>query len=145
MCALAVWTAGVIVRASAPQTPDAPAPKPASAGVYTAEQAARGREVFGNICQGCHNIGSQSGEAFAKRWRGVLLSDLFTLMTDTMPKDDPGSLTTKERIDVIAYLLKINDLAAGADELPANIALLKRIVIDLPEKEPTCDARCLVQ
>lgn len=128
--ATSVWALALTGRALG-QQPDAAAPKLASAGVYTEEQAARGRQVFGDICQGCHNIGSQSGEPFAKRWRGVLLSDLFRVMSDTMPKDDPGSLTPKERIDVIAYLLKINDLAAGTTELPVDVEQLKKIVIDL--------------
>jgi hypothetical protein len=132
-CAVIVWTAGIVARASVQDPAAAAAPKPASAGVYSADQAGRGRELFGAICEGCHNIASQSGEAFAKRWRGVLVSDLFQFMTNTMPKDDPGSLTPKERVDVIAYLLKINDLAAGTEELPPDVERLKLIVIDLPD------------
>lgn len=127
------WAAAFAVSARAQQPVDGPAPKPASAGVYTAEQAGRGREVFGNICQGCHNIGSQSGDAFAKRWRGVLMSELFRVMTETMPKDSPGSLTLQERADVMAYLLKINDLAAGSTELSTDVEQLKKIVIDIPQ------------
>ena len=121
-------------RGLAHQSAGAPVPpRLASSGVYTVEQAGRGREVFANICQGCHNIGSQSGEAFAKRWRGVILSELFRVMTDTMPKDDPGSLSLQERVDVVAYMLKINDLAAGSAELPADIEQLKKIVIDVSQ------------
>lgn len=106
-------------------------PRPASGGVYTEEQAARGKDIFGSICSSCHNIASQSGAPFAKRWNGVLVSELYGVMTDTMPKDDPGMLSPQERADVIAYLLKINDLAAGATELPTDPEQLKKIVIDL--------------
>ena len=52
-------------------------------------------------------------------------------MTETMPKDDPGALTEKERADVIAYLLKINALPAGTADLSADPEVLKRIVIDV--------------
>ena len=55
-------------------------------------------------------------------------------LTDTMPKDTPGSLEPKDRVDVIAYLLKINDVAMGATELPNDVEELKKIVIDLPER-----------
>jgi mono/diheme cytochrome c family protein len=108
-----------------------PAPRPASAGVYTEAQATRGKDIFGSICSSCHNITSQSGATFAKRWNGVLVSELFTVLTETMPKDDPGLLAPQERADVIAYLLKLNNLAAGTVELPADAEPLKKIVIDL--------------
>ncbi len=124
------WCAAFAVSARAVQTTDPPA-KPASSGVYTAEQADRGKNVFGSICTSCHNTGSQSGATFAKKWNGVLVAELYRVMSEDMPKDDPGSLTTKERIDVIAYLLKLNDLPAGKDELPADPEQLKKIVIDL--------------
>jgi mono/diheme cytochrome c family protein len=103
----------------------------ASAGVYAETQAARGKDIFGTICSSCHNIASQSGTTFAKRWNGVALSELYLVMSETMPKDDPGALTEKERADVIAYLLKINSLPAGTSELPTDPELLKKIVIDL--------------
>ncbi len=103
----------------------------ASAGVYRAEQATRGKDIFGSICSSCHNITSQSGATFAKRWNGVLVSELYKVLTETMPKDDPGALSTQDRADVIAYLLKINDLPAGTTDLPADPELLKKIVIDL--------------
>jgi mono/diheme cytochrome c family protein len=111
-----------------------PAPKPASGGVYTEAQAARGKDIFGSLCSSCHNITSQSGATFAKRWNGVAVSDLFMVLTETMPKDDAGSLTPQERVDTIAYLLKINGIAAGTADLPADPELLKKIVIDLVVK-----------
>ena len=106
-------------------------PRKASTGVYAEAQATRGKDIFGSICSSCHNIGSQSGATFAKKWNGVLLSELSRVIEETMPKDDPGLLTAQERTDVIAYLLKINDLPAGATDLAADPELLKKIVIDL--------------
>lgn len=127
-----IWCVAVVVSARAQQAADAPAPKGAMSGVYTAAQAERGRELYANICQGCHNIASQTGETFAKRWRGVLLSEMFRLMTEQMPKDDPGSLIPQERADVMAYMLKLNEFPVGTSELPTDPELLKKIVIDLP-------------
>lgn len=125
------WIVCLVARAAAQSPPTAPAPRPASTGVYAAEQAARGKDVFGSLCSSCHNISSQSGDVFAKRWNGVAVSELFWVLTETMPKDDPGLLTPKERVDVIAYLLSINNLAPGATALPEDPELLKHIVIDL--------------
>lgn len=135
--AAALWAAAVAVRVAAaaplPQDPAADT-RNASTGVYTEAQAKRGQLLFGDNCTGCHNAGSQQGEAFAKRWRGALLSDLYKVLTDTMPKDTPGSLEPKERVDVIAYLLKINDVTPGEVDLPLDVEALKKIVLDLPEK-----------
>ena len=137
--AAALWVAALAVRVGAlanpSQDPTAPpATKNASTGVYTEAQAKRGQMVFGDNCTGCHNTASQQGEAFAKRWRGAVVFDLYKVLTDTMPKDTPGSLEPKDRVDVIAYLLKINDVAMGATELPNDVEELKKIVIDLPER-----------
>jgi mono/diheme cytochrome c family protein len=128
---VAVWATGLVTAGATPQTTTAP-PRPASTGVYSATQAARGRALYGDNCQGCHNIASQSGESFAKKWRGAALSDLFLVLTDDMPKDAPGSLAPAERADIIAYMLKLNEFAAGNDDLPGDLDQLKKIVIDLP-------------
>ncbi|MBP8275053.1 MAG: c-type cytochrome [Acidobacteria bacterium] len=135
---VAAWAACVIAVGAMPQASGTavqsapPTSRLASSGVYTAAQAARGRQLYGDICQGCHNTASQTGAPFAKRWRGAMVSDFFRLMTDEMPKDTPGSLTPQERVDVIAYMLKLNDFAVGTDELPIDVEQLKKIVIDLP-------------
>jgi mono/diheme cytochrome c family protein len=125
-----VWVTCLVARTAAWQSPE-PAPTLASSGVYTAKQAARGKDAYALYCSSCHNLGSQSGEPFAKKWNGVRVSELMFVLTDAMPKDDPGLLTPTERVDVIAYLLKLNDLAAGEKPLPEDPALLKNIVIDL--------------
>lgn len=133
--ALLLWAGAVSLRAAAQQPPD-PAAKPASTGVYTDAQANRGRDVYGNNCLGCHNLGSQQGDAFAKRWKGETLSAMFRLLTELMPKDTPGSLSPQERADVIAYLLKMNEFSSGAAELPADPEQLKKIVIDIGGAHP---------
>ena len=100
------------------------------AGVYTADQAARGEEVYGNVCSGCHQTGSHTGAAFAMTWSGRPLSDLFEYISQSMPKTDPGSLTRRQNAQVVAYLLKLNGMPAGDAELPADTITLKRIRID---------------
>jgi mono/diheme cytochrome c family protein len=127
---VAVWAIALAARGAAVQSPDPP-PSPASAGVYTVEQADRGKNVFASICTGCHTAASQSGKGFAKKWGGARLSELDRTIADTMPEDDPGRLTGQERADVIAYILQLNELAAGKDELPPDRERMKTILIDL--------------
>lgn len=99
--------------------------------MYTEAQAERGKTAFLTYCTGCHTAATQTGEAFSKKWNGTTAADLYKVLTDEMPKDDPGALEPKDRADVIAYLLKINGLAAGTAELSTDPELLKKIVIDL--------------
>src|SRR5689334_11817512 len=42
-------------------------------GVYSEEQAKRGKDVYANLCKSCHN--PSVGDAFAKRWAGKTLLD----------------------------------------------------------------------
>lgn len=99
-------------------------------GVYTAEQATAGENTFGNVCTGCHNLGSHSGQAFSLKWKGRLVFDLYEVISEKMPEDDPGSLSPKESAEVVAYLLKVNGSPAGKQALPTDANELKKILIE---------------
>src|SRR5689334_1731053 len=76
------------------------------AGVYTDEQAKRGRNFYLGMCKSCHAPESHTGPTFSKWWKGRKLSDLFTFISTQMPKNDPGSLDPSDIADVMAYLMK---------------------------------------
>jgi hypothetical protein len=59
-----------------------------------------------------------------------LVADLFTYVQDKMPKNAPGSLTAQEYADVVAYLLRMNAMPTGADELSTDPGELKKIRIE---------------
>lgn len=99
-------------------------------GVYTADQAVKGREVFTGNCSGCHTVASHSGAVFAVRWMGRPLSEFFDYVSRLMPKSAPGTLTEDEYVWVTAYVLKINGMPASARELSGEPSLLKAIRID---------------
>jgi mono/diheme cytochrome c family protein len=99
-------------------------------GVYTAEQATAGENTYGSICTGCHNLGSHSGSSFSLKWKGRPVFDLYEMISEKMPEDDPGSLSPKESTEVVAYLLKANGSPAGKQALPTDAAELKKIVIE---------------
>lgn len=104
-------------------------------GVYTAEQAARGRDVYAGNCKNCHTPESHTGAVFNATWNKRSLSELYTYIRDRMPKNDPGSLESQEYADVLAYVLRLNRMPAGQRELPADSAAIKRIRIDLPKSQ----------
>lgn len=101
-------------------------------GVYNAAQAVKGEEVYMGLCVSCHPAGTYVGEPFTTVWGGRPLSDLFGSISRNMPKQDPGSLTPEEYAQVIAYLLRMNDVPAGKTELPTDDDTLKAIRIETP-------------
>ena len=103
-------------------------------GVYTAEQASAGEKTYGNICMGCHNLGSHSGQSFAGKWKGKPLFELYEMVSEKMPEDNPGSLTPVESAQVVAYMLKSNGNPAGTTALSSDADELKKLVIEVPNK-----------
>jgi hypothetical protein len=100
------------------------------AGVYSAEQATRGQDVYAGMCKSCHTAASHTGVAFQKSWEGHSLSELFGYISTKMPKNEPGSLAPEEYVDVLAYLLKLNEMPAGTVELMPDTTLLGTIRIE---------------
>jgi mono/diheme cytochrome c family protein len=100
-------------------------------GVYTAQQAARGKDIYAGNCRSCHTAESHTGAAFTAKWNKRPLSDLYVYIRDQMPKSAPGSLAPEEYADVLAYVLKLNRMPAGQTELPADSAAINRIRIDV--------------
>ena len=100
-------------------------------GVYTAEQAAEGYDVYLGMCNSCHaGLGNHSGEVFKVRWGDRSLVDLFDYMAEFMPKSDPGSLSPEDNVRVMAYLLKVNGMPAGKVALPTDRAALEQLWMD---------------
>jgi mono/diheme cytochrome c family protein len=99
-------------------------------GVYSEQQASRGQDVYAGMCKSCHAAATHTGVAFEKSWRGHSLSELFGFISTRMPKNEPGSLAPEEYVDVLAYLLKLNQMPAGGVELPTDTTVLGAIRIE---------------
>ena len=93
------------------------------------------------ICVACHPRGTYTTAAFKTAWTGRPLSELFDLVREKMPKNDPASLTPAEYAQAIAYLLKINDVPAGEHELPPDSEALKKIRIEMPASQSASGQR----
>ena len=132
----AVFVAAASVSAVARAQTSASEARSTASGVYTAEQAARGRETYAMQCRSCHTPASHTGTTFASWWDRKPLSELYQFVTTRMPKNEPGSLQPDEYVDLVAYLLKLNELPSGAEPLPADSVAMKKIRIDVGKKEP---------
>jgi mono/diheme cytochrome c family protein len=106
------------------------------AGVYTDAQADQGASVYKTHCLSCHGDALGGGEqvpalrgvTFGATWEGVPLSDLFERMRKTMPPGKSGVVNRQEYASVLAYLLKMNGMPAGAAALPNDQAALTDMV-----------------
>ncbi len=106
------------------------APRSTAVGVYTAEQATKGREVFNGACLGCHTTATHMGPAFQQRWFGRSLAELFDYVSNLMPKAAPASLSEDEYVWVVAYILRLNGMPPGRAELTADPTWMRAVRID---------------
>ncbi len=106
-----------------------------------ASQAERGSEIYVNVCKSCHTPASHTAAAFTAKWQGHPLAELYSYVRNAMPKSDPGSLTERQYILVLAYLLKLNGMPAGAEELPGDSLALSRIRIEFKPTDPSPERR----
>src|SRR5438093_7709016 len=65
-------------------------------GVYSAEQAKRGRTTYDTKCASCHDGGTMGpelwGDPFLSQWDGKTAGAFFSRIQTTMPEDAPGTL-----------------------------------------------------
>jgi mono/diheme cytochrome c family protein len=118
--ALAVASMGVVmVGAQGATTND---------GIYTAAQAARGKELYGQVCESCHNPGKFAGAEFTRAYGSKPLSEIDAAMSE-MPMDNPGSLKREDVASLIAYFLEMNKYPAGQTTLSGEADALKAIMV----------------
>jgi hypothetical protein len=70
-------------------------------GVYTVEQAERGKDSYAQSCAACHPL-DWYREAM-KPWNGATLLGLYESIANTMPQNNPGSLKRSEYTALLAY------------------------------------------
>ncbi len=97
-------------------------------GVHTKAQADRGATAYAQHCASCHGDslagGDQapplSGATFLGNWNGQKASALLSRIRNTMPLDNPGSLSAATVTDIEAMIFAANGMPAGEAELPAD-------------------------
>jgi mono/diheme cytochrome c family protein len=107
-------------------------------GVYTEQQANRGRALYGQECSGCHGDSltgadeapALSGGAFLANWDGLTVGDLFERIRISMPANNPGKLNREKIADILSFLLAFNRFPAGQTELERQTEVLKQIRLE---------------
>ena len=104
-------------------------------GVYTDEQANRGKALYSENCASCHGSELTGGEMapplsggeFMAGWDGLTVGDLFERIRISMPQNAPGSLSGQQNSDILAFVFNANKFPAGQTELPKEAGILKTI------------------
>lgn len=125
--------------------------------LYTRDQADRGKALYETRCASCHGMNLEgtpatalAGEPFMAKWgEGKhTIDDLYYITRTQMPYEKPGSLTPRQYIDIVAYILASNGYPAGSRALPADPKILRQSKItpqrssaqSAPQPEPAKSA-----
>jgi len=126
-------TAMAAIKIEKKPSANAGAMKSVKAGVYTADQADRGVALFKRKCASCHAPNRfTDDQMFLTPYAGKPLWEMFEVISDSMPEDDPGGMKPEEYADVIAHLLKLNGFPTGQTELPTSKDALSLILFEKP-------------
>jgi hypothetical protein len=116
------------IRAQAPMT--------VWSGVYTAEQAARGKAAYDENCSVCHgpylegfrSTGSAKAlarEPFMDRWDGGTLDELYQFIRVNMPKaaavTGAAKVSDETKLEIVTYILQVNGFPAGSTRLEPSL------------------------
>lgn len=102
-------------------------PRTVNDAVYSEAQAEAGEKLYEEHCILCHD--KKYFRPVLKRWEGQPLSIIFTVMSTSMPESNPGFLTEKEYVDILAYILSLSRYAPGENELDYRDGALDDILV----------------
>jgi quinoprotein glucose dehydrogenase len=138
-----VWVFALVEAAprgvQAPAGVDESAARTVWDGVFTDEQARRGRGFYSEHCAGCHGADLQGGEyralegdRFWTSWQDTTVDYLLKHIGTNMPHSEDGSLKgtlgAGVYADIVAHILSANEFPAGASELTEASSAGVRIV-----------------
>jgi len=95
--------------------------------IFTSAQVAAGAKTYAASCSKCHGANLEGVSAPALRGAGSGLagdsvSEAYKFIATQMPAGNPGSLSSTEYTNVMAYILSRNGHAAGAAHLTPGSA-----------------------
>ena len=112
-------------QANAPNAPTA---------LYTDAQAQQGVDPYETGCGMCHGAnmeGAQGptllGDTFTSHYQTV--GDLMQFMVKNMPKNDPGSLSHDDYVNILAFILLKNGWSAGPESLSFETASASKVLL----------------
>lgn len=111
-----------------------------NSGIFTAEQAESGAKTYMQLCSVCHGDSLGGGAsspplkdfAFTSYWAGKPLVELYDYL-ESMPADNPGSMSEDQQVSVLAHMLSVNGFPAGEVPLTTDAEILATINFAAPK------------
>ena len=102
--------------------------------LFTSAQSAAGGKTYAANCSKCHGANLEGVSAPALRGSGSGLAgdsvgEAFTFISTQMPAGNPGSLSTTEYTNVLAFILTRNGHTAGKTSLTPALAKASKIKV----------------
>lgn len=99
-----------------------------SAGLFSADQAKHGQNIFEEKCGACHGSDLEGGQEapplkgapFWAEWDQQTARALYSRIISSMPPDSPGALDEKDVIDIVALIVHQNGVPPGKAVQCAN-------------------------
>jgi hypothetical protein len=128
-----MWRAVVIVVAAYGITALGQQSSPPA--LFTAAQAKASTALYQEECGGCHSMNltggtgpALSGDGFWASWNKKTARNLYSRILTSMPQQNPGSLTEKETLYLVVYILQGNGYPAGETPLTSPSQLDKVVL-----------------
>ncbi len=103
-------------------------------GIYTPDQAAKGEAIYNDKCTRCHGPDGAGADAptlaggeFASNWDSLDVGQLFDRTRNTMPQDDPQTLSREDTSALLAFIFVKNSFPAGETPLTTDRDALGKI------------------
>jgi S-disulfanyl-L-cysteine oxidoreductase SoxD len=138
LAAMGMWTAVSIASAYELQG----APRSVRDGVYTSAQANQGKKAYDDKCASCHGTMLTATPdmapllndyTFQEAWKNRSLAQFFERIRQTMPQNEPGTLSPQVIAELVAYILSANKMPSGDVALPSDVEALMDIRLDAIE------------
>lgn len=105
-------------------------------GVYTKDQADKGKGFYARDCASCHGDSLGGGDVppalvggdFLSKWENV--GSLFDRIRTTMPIGREGTLSRETNAAITAFILEANSFPAGEKALDTRSEMLNGIIIE---------------
>lgn len=107
-------------------------PRSVNDGVYTRDQAEVGEALYAEHCLQCHD--KKYFRPVLKRFEGQPIGIMYTVMSTSMPESNPGYLSEKEYVDILAYILSLSRYAAGDAELDYQGGVLNELMVEARQR-----------
>lgn len=101
---------------------------------FTSTQALEGAKTYAAQCSRCHGANLEGVSAPALRGSGsglasINVSEAYKFISTQMPAGNPGSLSTTEYTNVLAFILTRNGHTAGKTSLTPALAKASKIKV----------------